>query len=390
MAKISFFSHDSNARNSEKLLSVRMKYGAAGYGIYFMIIERLREEVDYTSVRDYNMLGFDLRVDSSEVKAIVEDFGLFEFTEDGEGFYSESLNRRMLVMGNVSKARSAAGKRGANSKWGTETGERKRNNAKKRSERLAEARKKGTHTAEEWKEMLEFFGECVKCGSKERLCKDHIVPLYQGGSDGIDNLEPLCMRCNSAKGPDDTDYRQVWCTQKKVVMPSKWKKTSGKCLANEEKTPAKEKKRKEKKSDIERLIVTNEKKDFSSALSFYQKRYPTQSDQDARLIAGFVSEYGLTDVLAAMECTLDRKKSSMKYTGGILRNWRKRDEAGLPREQGGGVNARGMGDSGEDESGKIRPSKFAGRWRKGTSSNPESTGGADANHAGGAAQADAN
>lgn len=69
MAKISYFSHDSNARNSEKLLNVRMKYGAAGYGIYFMIIERLREEGDYTSVKDYNMIGFDLRVPASEVKA---------------------------------------------------------------------------------------------------------------------------------------------------------------------------------------------------------------------------------------------------------------------------------------------------------------------------------
>lgn len=369
MAKISFFSHDSNARNSEKLLSVRMKYGAAGYGIYFMIIERLREEVDYTSVRDYNMLGFDLRVDSSEVKAIVEDFGLFEFTEDGEGFYSESLNRRMLVMGNVSKARSAAGKRGANSKWGTETSERERNNAKKRSERLAEARKKGKHTAEEWKEMLEFFGECVKCGSKERLCKDHIVPLYQGGSDGIDNLEPLCMSCNSAKGPDDTDYRQVWCTQKKVVMPSKWKKTPGKRLAKEEKTPAKEKKRKEKNSDIERLIVTNENKDFSSALSFYQNHYPIQSEQDSVLIAGYVSEYGLEDVLSAMQMTLDQNKSSMKYTGGILRNWRKRDQAGIARDQGGGTNARSMENTSTNQSGAIQPSKFAGRWRKGTTEN---------------------
>lgn len=368
MAKISFFSHDSNARNSEKLLSVRMKYGAAGYGIYFMIIERLREEVDYTSVRDYNMLGFDLRVDSSEVKAIVEDFGLFEFTDDGEGFYSESLNRRMLVKDNVSKARSAAGKRGANSKWGTETSERERNNAKKRSERLAEARKKGTHTAEEWKEMLEFFGECVKCGSKERLCKDHIVPLYQGGSDGIENLEPLCMSCNSAKGPDDTDYRQVWCTQKKVVMPSKWTKTPDKRLTKEEKTPAKEKKRKEKNIDIERLSVTNEKRDFISALSFYQKNYPIQNEKDKMLIAGYVSEYGVTDVLSAMQMTLDQKKSSMKYTGGILRNWRKRDQAGVSRNQGGGSSGgvrNDLGDVGTGKSESVQPSKFAGRWRKG-------------------------
>ena len=48
----SYFPHDSNARNSDKLIPVRMKYGAEGYGIYFMILERLREEKNYMSIRD--------------------------------------------------------------------------------------------------------------------------------------------------------------------------------------------------------------------------------------------------------------------------------------------------------------------------------------------------
>ena len=310
MKKTSYFSHDSNARNSEKLLSVRMKYGAAGYGVYFMLLERLREEPNYKSVTDYNVIAFDLRVDSSVVKAVVENFGLFAFTEDGQCFYSDSLKQRMSMMDSLSKTRSTAGKKGAAVKW-----------------------------------------------ERERKKKE------------------LEMQTQSLRGS----------------FLANASKTHGKCQRFAYGKSSKGKEKKLKEIDIERLVNTKEENaDFSSALSFYQKRYPTQSDQDARLIAGFVSEYGLTDVLAAMECTLDRKKSSMKYTGGILRNWRKRDEAGLPREQGGGVNARGMGDSGEDESGKIRPSKFAGRWRKGTSSNPESTGGADANHAGGAAQADAN
>ena len=54
--KTSYFSHDSNARNDEKILAVRMRLGAEGYGIYFMLIERLRDESDYTSVKDYNMI----------------------------------------------------------------------------------------------------------------------------------------------------------------------------------------------------------------------------------------------------------------------------------------------------------------------------------------------
>ena len=39
-----YFSHDSNARNDQRLIKIRMKYGMEGYGIYFGIIEILREQ----------------------------------------------------------------------------------------------------------------------------------------------------------------------------------------------------------------------------------------------------------------------------------------------------------------------------------------------------------
>lgn len=94
-----------------------MKYGAEGYGIYFMILERLRDEKNYMSVKDYNVLAFDLRVDAGKVKSIVEDFGLFAFTDDGECFYSEGFNKRMEIKDEKSKKRSEAGKKGAERRW---------------------------------------------------------------------------------------------------------------------------------------------------------------------------------------------------------------------------------------------------------------------------------
>ena len=60
-----------------------------------MILERLREEPEYMSVKDYNMIAFDLREDASLIKSVIEDFGLFVFTEDGKYFYSESFKKRM-------------------------------------------------------------------------------------------------------------------------------------------------------------------------------------------------------------------------------------------------------------------------------------------------------
>ena len=91
----SWFSHDSNARNSKKLIRLRQKHGASGYGVYWMLIERLRDEEGYTSDRDYEMISFDLRVDVEIIRSVVEDFGLFELSEDGRYFHAPGLDERM-------------------------------------------------------------------------------------------------------------------------------------------------------------------------------------------------------------------------------------------------------------------------------------------------------
>lgn len=103
-----YFSHDSNARNDDKILALRMKHGWEGYGLYWAIVEKLRDSSDYTCVKDYNLIAFDLRSDAAKIKSIVEDFGLFAFTDDGKCLYSESLMRRMDEKDRVSELRRMA------------------------------------------------------------------------------------------------------------------------------------------------------------------------------------------------------------------------------------------------------------------------------------------
>lgn len=105
------------------------------------------------------------------------------------------------------QARRRRSMSGAASRWGEETAEQR--GKKTRSQRLKEAREKGTHTTAQWEAMKDFHGHaCVRCGDDGEMVKDHITPIYQGGSDGIENIQPLCRSCNAAKGAESTDLRK--------------------------------------------------------------------------------------------------------------------------------------------------------------------------------------
>lgn len=72
-------------------------------------------------------------------------------------------------------------------------------------EAVRTARKKGapgSFTWADWRARLvgEFGGLCVACGATEHVELDHVVPLSAGGTNYLDNTQPLCCSCNSAKG----------------------------------------------------------------------------------------------------------------------------------------------------------------------------------------------
>jgi len=54
-------------------------------------------------------------------------------------------------------------------------------------------------SAEEWLALLEFYRyRCCFCGRDTvKLEVDHVVPLGQGGSNRIENIQPLCADCHA-------------------------------------------------------------------------------------------------------------------------------------------------------------------------------------------------
>lgn len=67
----------------------------------------------------------------------------------------------------------------------------------------------GTHSDAEWSALLEKYNyTCLACGRNDLpMTKDHIIPVVRGGKNSIDNLQPLCMPCNSKKHTRIIDYR---------------------------------------------------------------------------------------------------------------------------------------------------------------------------------------
>jgi hypothetical protein len=56
-----------------------------------------------------------------------------------------------------------------------------------------------------------FRWRCLRCGCKlkeKNKSLDHIVPSSKGGANFLENLQPMCKKCNSEKKTDSTvDYR---------------------------------------------------------------------------------------------------------------------------------------------------------------------------------------
>jgi 5-methylcytosine-specific restriction endonuclease McrA len=51
-------------------------------------------------------------------------------------------------------------------------------------------------------------GRCLCCGTRLTLTADHVIPLSEGGTHAVDNIQPLCRECNSRKHTLTVDFRR--------------------------------------------------------------------------------------------------------------------------------------------------------------------------------------
>ena len=90
-----YFPHDSNAKDDPKCSMLIEQLGLEGYGIYWVLIETLRDQPSYRyPLSMLPIIARKYNTTAEKVRVVVGNYGLFTVTTD-EFFLSDSLCRRM-------------------------------------------------------------------------------------------------------------------------------------------------------------------------------------------------------------------------------------------------------------------------------------------------------
>jgi hypothetical protein len=121
MTKETFwFRHDYDAADDDRTMVMIEQLGLEGYGIYWVLIEKLRGRKDYKM--PFSIIPSLARRDMTtpeKMKTVIMQYGLFQYDDEGF-FYSESLIRRMNALEELKQRRTIAGKKAVEARWSKE------------------------------------------------------------------------------------------------------------------------------------------------------------------------------------------------------------------------------------------------------------------------------
>lgn len=195
-----YFSHDSNARQDPKILAMMSVYGPEGYGWYWILVEMLREQSDFTLDKQgkytFNAISMQMHCtkDASEqfVNDCINEFELFQ--TDGIKFWSDSLLRRMAMKEEISqKRKKAAEKRWSKQEENTNEMQMHSNSNADGMQGKEKKEKKGKkekeikeyiHYADRVKMSADEYQKLIEKLGGESVAKDFIerLDLYKGST----------------------------------------------------------------------------------------------------------------------------------------------------------------------------------------------------------------
>lgn len=112
-----YIPHPSNYRHASGIVALRIEEGAAGYGIYWMIIELLRDAPSFKFSGNPRAIAFAINEANIElVSRVIGNYGLFDFDDDGL-LLSPWLLDAMGAYADRKTKLQEAGRRGAAKRW---------------------------------------------------------------------------------------------------------------------------------------------------------------------------------------------------------------------------------------------------------------------------------
>jgi hypothetical protein len=107
-----WFKHDTNAKDDHKIMLLMDQLGLEGYGIFWILIETLREQTEYRyPLAMLPILAKRYMTSAEKMRAVVVNYELFDIFED-DHFASPALLRRMDAYDEVLEKRRIAGAKG--------------------------------------------------------------------------------------------------------------------------------------------------------------------------------------------------------------------------------------------------------------------------------------
>lgn len=114
---LNYFYHPSNMRNKDNILDLRINEHAAGYGIYMMILELLRDQPNYKIAYKPAHIAFAINEPDGElIKRVCEKYNLFTIDEDNN-LSSPWLIEALAALEDKRAKLKEAGKNGAAKRW---------------------------------------------------------------------------------------------------------------------------------------------------------------------------------------------------------------------------------------------------------------------------------
>jgi len=110
MKETFYFSHDYNAREDAKIQNMMSDMGWEGYGLYWVIIEKLAEAGGRLAIKDTKGLSFALRVEEEKIILLRDNYDLF--CKDETSFWSNRLLVHIKKRSKISLIRQKLGRKG--------------------------------------------------------------------------------------------------------------------------------------------------------------------------------------------------------------------------------------------------------------------------------------